>query len=242
MRYYTAKVKSGDAKERVAGVDGLLGMGRKGIDALADILGGGDNEAQFIVNYWLEPNKLILNNRPYGHFPLHEVASWGYADACELLIEKGAEVNAKAGGWGQTPLYWAVSSGHKAVSEILIAKGADVNAKEIWGKTPLHNAASCGRKSVAEILIENGANVNARDRHDWTPLHFVIYGQENLEVAKLLIKKGADINAIDNKGRTPLDRAKGRQRLFKKSAEMVSFLRAHGGKTGKELKNESGKK
>jgi serine/threonine protein kinase/ankyrin repeat protein len=70
----------------------------------------------------------------------------------ELLIAKGADVNAKE------------------VAELLIAKGADINAKDNDGNTPLHSTTS---KEVAELLIAQGADVNAKNNSGDTPLHVI---------------------------------------------------------------------
>ena len=52
---------------------------------------------------------------------------------CELLIEKGADVNAvEEDGW--TALMIAAGNGHKEVCQLLIEKGADVNAVDEWGR------------------------------------------------------------------------------------------------------------
>lgn len=55
-------------------------------------------------------------------------AFFGGKDAVELLIAKGADVNAK-NKIDRTPLHNAASQGNKDVAELLIAKGVDVNAK-----------------------------------------------------------------------------------------------------------------
>ena len=92
-------------------------------------------------------------------FRSHRAAQKGHKEITELLIAKGADVNAKEeDGW--TPLHYAVYEGYKEIAELLIAKGADVNAKEEDGWTPLHDAAT---KEIAELLIDNGADVNAKD-------------------------------------------------------------------------------
>ena len=66
-----------------------------------------------------------------------------------MLIERGADVNARAGGEHKhTPLLWAAQKGYKYIAEILIAKGADVNARagSKHTNTPLLWAAERGYK------------------------------------------------------------------------------------------------
>ena len=160
----------------------------------------------------------------------------------ELLIDKGADVNAKdiVGGTPlhnavRTPLYSAVRALNSKIVELLIDKGADVNAKRDDGETPLHSAAHVGNKEMAELLIANGADVNVNVDYG-TPLHLAAKGgfKETLE---LLITNGADVNvmsAIEKNlgGNTPLDNA-----LIGSHHEIADLLRKHGGKTGKELKD-----
>ncbi len=120
----------------------------------------------------------------------------------ELLIAKGADVNAKRDD-GETPLHQAASKGRKEIIELLITKGADVSAKSDDGWTPLHQAAYKGHKEIAELLIDKGPDVNAMSDDGWTPLHQAAY-EGHKEIAELLIDKGADVNAMSDIGRTPL--------------------------------------
>ena len=67
-----------------------------------------------------------------GRNPLHSAAMEGHKEIAELLITKGADVNAKDRLMDYTPLHLAALAldGRKEVVELLIAKGADVNAKD----------------------------------------------------------------------------------------------------------------
>jgi len=131
-----------------------------------------------------------------GNTPLQRAAQNNNKDMVEMLIAKGADVNAKDKD-GNTPLQRAAQNNNKDMVEMLIAKGADVNAKDKDGNTPLQRAAQHNRKDVAELLIAKGADVNAKDKDGNTPLQRAAQHNRK-DVAELLIAKGADVNAKYN--------------------------------------------
>ena len=98
--------------------------------------------------------------------PLHAAAN---KEIAELLIAKGADINAKDD-TGGTPLFWAALEGNEEVAELLIRQGADVNAAGQKGWTALHWAVAMARKKSVELLIGEGADVNAKDLIYGTPL------------------------------------------------------------------------
>jgi ankyrin repeat protein len=123
--------------------------------------------------------------------PLHYAALEAHKEIIELLIAKGADVNAKDK-HGRISLHLAALGGHKEIAELLIAKGAEVNAKGMTGWTALHQAAIYGYKEIAELLIAEGADVNAK-ASSGTQLHTpldVAIKQQRTETADLLRKHG----------------------------------------------------
>jgi len=90
-----------------------------------------------------------------GNTLLHAAAGEGRAKAAELLINRGASVNAKTKR-GLTPLHDASFEGREEVTELLLKRGADVNARAGDGSTPLAMALSRGHEKLAELLRKHG--------------------------------------------------------------------------------------
>jgi ankyrin repeat protein len=148
-------------------------------------------------------------------------AKHGCSQTVALLIEKGADLNAKDKK-GRTPLHAAAGKGHLKIAKLLIESDADVNATDEDGMTLLHAAAWKGHTEIVEFLIESGADVNAKDNDGWTPLHDAAE-EGHLETVKLLIQHGADVNAKNGIGLTPLHAAEEED-----YTEIVALLIAHG--------------
>jgi len=81
---------------------------------------------------------------------LHRATWDGHKEVVELLISKGADVNAKDM-YGKTPLHRACE-GEKGIAELLIDKGVDVNAEDNDGETPLDHAEG----EIADLLRKHG--------------------------------------------------------------------------------------
>lgn len=122
----------------------------------------------------------------------------GNVAATELLIQAGAEVDAKTT-MGQTPLHFASRHGHYDVTEALLRCGADINAADVDGRTPLHLAAGGYTEhapSVTSLLLRHHANINTKDYAQWTPLHYSVRNG-TLQDIKHLPEHGANANAVD---------------------------------------------
>jgi len=120
---------------------------------------------------------------------LHWAARWGQPGVAELLIARGADLEARYE-HGGTPLHDAVAVGYEKVAALLLEKGADVNAKSGAGGMPLHDAVANRRKSIVELLLAKGADINAEDAEGKSPLQWAT-AQGYKEIATLLMAKGA---------------------------------------------------
>jgi outer membrane protein assembly factor BamB/ankyrin repeat protein len=129
-----------------------------------------------------------------------------HIDVARVLIDKGADVNARRKD-GATVLWAAAHAGRLDFVELLLAKGANPDIQDSSGGTALMRAAYRGDATMAKALLEKGANPNLRTKRGSTALmNASQFGYA--EVVKLLLGSGADVSAKDNDGRTALDHAK----------------------------------
>ena len=105
--------------------------------------------------------------------PIHYAAHRGYIDIVRLLLDAGADVNAKEGNYSKsTPLHWAATGGHLAVTQLLVEHGAKLDVKDNWNNlTPIgwatilrydHGDCPMGNdhQEVREYLLDRGAKLD----------------------------------------------------------------------------------
>jgi ankyrin repeat protein len=157
-----------------------------------------------------------------GTTPLMYAGAVGSLDAMKLLVDAGADVNAK-NTFDATALMWA--AGHIEKVRLLLAKGADVKARSKLGRTPLMLAAfHDGGSEIVRLMIEKGADVSARDK-DGISVIEAAATVNDAETVRLLLAKAADANSKDAAGLTPLIQAASNGN---RNAEVVRLLLEHG--------------
>ncbi|HYM10292.1 MAG TPA: ankyrin repeat domain-containing protein [Bryobacterales bacterium] len=130
---------------------------------------------------------------PGGSTALMYAALYGDASSMRLLLEKGADPNARNDG-GATALMWAADDAEK--TRLLIERGADVNAKSEDGRTPLLIASGVfGNTAVMKLLLEHGADVSTKAPSlfgETTPLIEAAYAGDEAAM-RMLAERGADL-------------------------------------------------
>ncbi len=177
------------------------------------------------------PLYLATDNRNIegGDYPVRN-PDMDHLDYIKLLLDKGANVNARICGkastakeckgdstetrtiftmqWlfedGATPFLRAAQSGDVTLMKLLLAHGADPKIATAQGVTAL--AAAAGIGWVEGVTYE------------WSPA-------ENLEAVKMCLDLGIDPNAADDQGRTALHGAAHKGRV-----DVIQMLADHGAK------------
>jgi uncharacterized protein len=121
----------------------------------------------------------VLTILPHGHWtPLHYAARQGSLDAAKVIVDAGADKNARDPDLS-TPAIIATINGHYDVAAMLVERGADPNLADTSGMAVLYAAVDMNtpaeiygrpnRKSTStisaldlmKVLLAHGANVNA---------------------------------------------------------------------------------
>jgi len=151
-----------------------------------------------------------------GFTVLHTAAFYGHERIVELLLQNGADPNARADN-DITPLLNACAVGSQPIVELLVRHGANVNHQTKAGTSPLYVAAVGGYRHIVEFLLDKDAQVDpfaaaalgktkelssmldsdpdllrATTEGGITLLHAAARACQE-EAARLLIQRGADV-------------------------------------------------
>jgi ankyrin repeat protein len=181
------------------------------------------------------PLYLATDNRNIegGDYPVRK-PDMDHLEIIKLLLDKGANVNARICGtqstpdkcvgdstetrtnftmqWlyedGATPFLRAAQSGDVTLMKLLLARGADPKIKTSYNVTALSVASGIGW--VEGVTFE------------WSP-------EQNLEAIRMCLDLGLDVNAADDEGRTALHGAahKGRNAAVQLLVDHGADLEAH---------------
>jgi ankyrin repeat protein len=136
---------------------------------------------------------------------LNTASFHGHWRLCQLLLERGADVNQASEDTGETSLHNALCKTDRLVYDrvlmVLLSHGANPNVAttpgvetgafmrdcRTKGETPLHRAAAFGEVETIRMLKEAGAIVDARDANGETPLSWASwYGRPTPVLRELL--------------------------------------------------------
>jgi len=137
--------------------------------------------------------------------PLKSAALHGHPDSLIVLLNRGAEIDAKNIN-GCTPLHHGCQNGHYLITSLLIARGANLEARtSVNGDTPLMRSISV---DCSSLLLDNGAKIDALNYQGRSAIHTACL-DDRVEIVELLIDRGANLEIESDEGLRPLHIAAG---------------------------------
>ncbi|XP_032403009.1 ankyrin repeat domain-containing protein 27 isoform X5 [Xiphophorus hellerii] len=140
-----------------------------------------------------------------GHTPLHAAAMCGQAQLIDLLVHKGALVNA-TDYHALTPLHLACQRGYQGVSLLLLHYKANTEAQDNNGNTPLHLACMYGHEDCVKALVYydvQTCRLDLQNDKGDTALHIAArWGYEG--IIQVLLENGASTHILNKNRETPL--------------------------------------
>ncbi len=87
--------------------------------------------------------------------PLHAAAAADSLELCTLLLDHGADVNARQQD-DFTPLHAAAQNGNVELVRLFLRQGAEVNVRSLSGLSPLQLAMESKNKQVIKLILDAG--------------------------------------------------------------------------------------
>ncbi|KAJ5439445.1 uncharacterized protein N7458_010443 [Penicillium daleae] len=140
-------------------------------------------------HYHADPNAPI---RKWGTPLILACSNWREDDAYSILLDVGADVNARGGLYG-APLICAVVHGQEAQVMALLEAGANVNIEgnKIY-PTAVHGAIKAGNLSILRLLVEKGADLSISNGVHGSPVEYASR-LGNFSILRYLLKRRANI-------------------------------------------------
>ncbi|XP_060742510.1 ankyrin repeat domain-containing protein 27 isoform X1 [Tachysurus vachellii] len=140
-----------------------------------------------------------------GYTPLHVAAICGQSLLTDLLVSKGAAVNA-TDYHGFTALHLSCQKGYQGVTLLLLHYQANTDAQDNNGNTPLHLACMYGHEDCVKALVYydlHTCRLNVQNDKGDTALHIAArWGYEG--IMEVLLENGASTLLHNKANQSPL--------------------------------------
>ena len=137
-----------------------------------------------------------------GSPPLVLASQLGFTELCHLMLELGADIEAKNERGGTALQMGVVGKCNTDHTRVLVDAGANIEAANSDGFTAAHAAAEVDYAEMILFLRSVGANLEAETNAGYRPIH-ISAGLGHMAAAEALLQCNVDTDALGN-GRTPL--------------------------------------
>ena len=145
-----------------------------------------------VVKLLLERNASITKVGRNQRMQTHDAAYHGDAYTLKLLLDTGADIQARDGN-GDDAMDLACERGSHKAAKVLTKMGWKEDTTRNGGLPPLVSAATNGFKECCQILLENKVNVDAIGPQQLTALYCAAFNN-GIDLCRLLLQYGADVN------------------------------------------------
>jgi ankyrin repeat protein len=146
-----------------------------------------------VLDHFLDKTGMDLHAKDEaGRTALYWASELGHDKILQMLVDRGADVNAQGGYYGSV-LRAASAQGHEKVVQMLLDAGADVNAQDEHYGSALRAASAQGHDKIVQMLLDRGADVNVEGRHYGSALR-AASAQGHDKIVQMLLDRGADVN------------------------------------------------
>nr|XP_046249206.1 ankyrin repeat domain-containing protein 27 isoform X2 [Scatophagus argus] len=156
---------------------------------------------------WLNDPSIVtpFSRDDRGYTPLHFAALCGQSQLIDLLVHKGAPVNA-TDYHTLTPLHLACQRGYQGVTLLLLHYKANADAQDNNGNTPLHLACMYGHEDCVKALVYydvQTCRLDLQNDKGDTALHMAArWGYEG--IIQVLLENGASTDVVNKNKESPL--------------------------------------
>ncbi|XP_066413242.1 ankyrin repeat domain-containing protein 27 isoform X3 [Molothrus aeneus] len=161
-----------------------------------------------------------------GYTPLHIAAICGQTSLVDLLVAKGAIVNA-TDYHGSSPLHLACQKGYQNVTLLLLHYKASTDVQDNNGNTPLHLACTYGHEDCVKALVYydvHSCRLDIGNEKGDTPLHIAArWGYQG--IIEVLLQNGANPEIQNRMKETSLQCALNSKILSLMEANYLTFER-----------------
>lgn len=153
---------------------------------------------------WLLAHGASINVPDKYWSPLHYAVFGGHDAVAELLLERGANLDARSPN-GSSVLMMAVYEGREAIARKLLSRGARTDVRNDWGDGAMEWAMRNNNLNLARLLGDPAAfrEAASKPREAWADTTRSLAMSKDLEaflaMRKTLLERGMSTEAIDRR-------------------------------------------